>query len=274
METEVSGPPSLSVVAGGYEVVDLSLTLDELLPCAWTGNMHFEHQIENWYVPLQGDDQPQRLRSVGPYYTCWMTIHEHTGTHFDAPTHYVPPPDSGLPYASEYGSMYGDHIPVRQFQGPAAVIDVTQLKGSNPEDVSPRITLERLHAWEAEHGEIEAGDAVILATGWDENYVPWPNGIRHSIKLPTWISPDAETVTYLADRGVELLGTDAPTIGAMDEMHSAHRAGLGRGMVYVEHLANVVGLPARGCHFIFLPLKITRSSGSPGRAIAFVPKPA
>src|SRR5262249_23643611 len=150
---------------------------------------------------------------VGPYYTCWMTIHEHTGTHFDAPTHYIPPPRSGLPHASDWGAVYGDRIPVRQFQGPAAVVDVSDLRGTTGPNMSPRITLERLQGWESEHGSFQAGDAVILATGWDENYLPWPNGIRHSTKLPGWTAPDAEAVTYLADRGIGLLGTDAPTIG-------------------------------------------------------------
>ena len=107
------------------EIVDLSLTLDECFPCTWPNNMPFEHTVENWYEPLPKEPGPQLVRSAGPFYTCWMTMHEHIGTHFDAPPHYIPPPDSGLPHANEHGSTYGDRVPIAELQGPAAVVNAT-----------------------------------------------------------------------------------------------------------------------------------------------------
>ena len=81
-----------------YRIVDLSLTLDDRLPGVWPGHMPFEHKVHNWYaVSVSGG---QRLRSTAPYYTCWMTLDEHVGTHFDAPAHFIPPPDSGLDHAN------------------------------------------------------------------------------------------------------------------------------------------------------------------------------
>ena len=52
---------------------------------------------------------------------------------------------------------------------------------------------------------------------------------------------------------------------------AAHAVGLPGGMVFIECLANLCELPPRGAMFVFLPLKVTRSSGAPGWAIALVP---
>ena len=73
----------------------------------------------------------RRVRTEGRhtalYYSCWMILWEHTGTHFDAPTHAIPPSKSGLPHANEWGDVYGDMVPLEKFQGPAAVVDVREL---------------------------------------------------------------------------------------------------------------------------------------------------
>ena len=47
--------------------------------------------------------------------------------------------------------------------------------------------------------------------------------------------------------------------------------GLSGGMVFIECLANLRELPPRGAMFVFLPVKVARSSGGPGQAIALVP---
>jgi isatin hydrolase len=79
---------------------------------------------------------------------------------------------------------------------------------------------------------------------------------------------------YLNDEGVETLVTDVPSLGATDDIQSMHYAGPGRGMVFSECLTNLDHLPARGSYFIFPPLKIRRSSGCSGRAMARVPPEA
>jgi isatin hydrolase len=259
----------------GYRIVDLSLTLDDRLPCVWPGHMPFEHKVHNWYEVVVGGGQ--RLRSTAPYYTCWMTLDEHVGTHFDAPTHFIPPPGSGLTHANEFGAMYGDRVPLELLQGPATVIDVRPLR-QHPEDgVSPLITPAFLEAWQEEHGAVAEGDVVLFFGGWDELYLPDPEGagyVRAPLVTrdgPGWPAPSAEAVLYLYERGVRTLGTDGPSIGAAHEGLSMHYAGLGRGMVYVEGLACLQELPVRGSLFVFAPIKIAESSGGPGRALAYVP---
>jgi isatin hydrolase len=266
---------SVAEALAGARVVDLSLTLDERYPCTWPNNMPFELNVENWYAPVQKGPGPQLVRSAGPFYTCWMTMHEHIGTHFDAPTHYIPPPDSGLPNANEHGLRYGDCVPLDELQGPALVVDARDLRDAGAPGESPWLTAEAIERWEAEHGAIGCDDVVLLNTGWDAHYVPYPAGRRYALdvllgRAPGWPTTTPEAVELLQARGVRTLGTDAPSIGAAHDANPPHLAGLRHGMNYVEGLANLAALPARGAYFVFLPVKIAHSSGGPGRAFAYV----
>ncbi|MDP9412135.1 MAG: cyclase family protein, partial [Actinomycetota bacterium] len=90
-------------------------------------------------------------------------------------------------------------------------------------------------------------------------------------EFPGWPAPSPETVVYLDERGVKTVGIDAPSIGSAHDPVPVHQEGLGRGMRYVEILTNLGELPVRGAFFVFLPVKIARSSGGPGRAMALVP---
>lgn len=269
-------------------LVDLTHTLDEAYPLCATTAPQFKHVVHNWYEPRP--DDPQRLLSRsytqisqdgrethGVYYSCWFTLFEHAGTHFDAPSHAIPPSGSGLPHANEWGDVYGDQVPLHKFQGPAAVVDARAVReGPQQPGFSPLISLDFLREWEAKHGEFQAGDVVALFTGWDEFFVPYPEGRAFLMdpfegRSPGWPAPSEEAVIYLMDKGVETLVTDVPSLGAADDIQSVHYATLGRGMVQIECLTNLGQLPPRGAYFIFLPLKIRRSSGCSGRAMAFVP---
>ncbi len=264
----------IASLLSSYEIVDLSVPFGEEFPTVFPGHPRFEHKVQSWYEPIDGP--PQRISSFGPYFDNWMLLDEHSGTHFDAPTHFIPPPDSGLPHAAAIGGVYGADVPLSQLQGPAAVIDCRPLL-TDELGKSPRVTVDYIRAWEAEHGDLQAGDVVIIQGGWDQRFVPWPEGDAYTHgplfgRATAWPAPDAEAVLYAHGKGVRFMGTDAPTIGAADEMMSTHYAGLENNLLFVESLANLDRLPPRGAYFVFLPIKVLRSSGSPGRAIAYVPR--
>lgn len=264
--------PDLRDALSGYELLDLSVPFGEEYPMAFPGHQQFEHKVHNWYAPIEG---PQRVRSAAPYFDCWMLIDEHSGTHFDAPPHFIPPLGSGLPHASPLGGITGDHVPLDQLQGPAAVIDCRPLQHDQP-GVSPRITTAYIEDWEARHGRLEPGDVVLCLGGWDRLFRPLPDGNAYTRdplegRGPGWPAPTADAVLHCHERGVRLMGTDAGTIGAADELASMHYAGLANNLLFVESLANLDRLPPRGAYFVFLPIKVLRSSGAPGRAIAYVP---
>jgi isatin hydrolase len=282
--TEAGG---VAAALASARTVDLTHTLEENYPTQGPWLPPFRHVVYNWYEPRPDDAQRLLSRSYtqvsgdgretrGVYYSCWLTIFEHCGTHFDAPTHAIPPSDSGLPHANEWGDVYGDMVPLQKFQGPLAVVDARFLReGPQRNGISPLLEVEHLKAWEAEHGEFQAGDVVAILTGWDEFFVPLPEGSKFlsdpfAGNMPGWPTPSEAATIYLSDKGVETLVTDVPSLGACDDIQSVHYAGLGRGMVFIECLTRLQELPQRGAYFVFLPPKISRSSGCFGRAMAWV----
>jgi kynurenine formamidase len=255
-------------VIPGYEIVDLSLPVAEDLPCSWPGDVDFRHSLVNWYTPTE--DAP----SFGPYHTKLLQLNEHTATHLDAPAHWIPPPDSGLPNAGPRGETTSDRIPLEQLTGPAAVVDATGLLPAD-DGVSPEIGVELIETFERDHGAIEAGEIVLLRTGWDRHYLAGDDGRRWladavTAEGPAWPAPTADAVVSLYDRGVRCIGIDTPSIGAAENGDAAHFAGLSRGVVYIEGLAGLGRLPPRGALFLFLPLSIRGGTGAPGRAIALL----
>src|SRR5690348_15555176 len=86
----------------------------------------------------------------------WNVLHlgEHTGTHFDAPVHWITGKD--LP------DNTCDTIPAGRFVGPACVIDVTREVAADPDFL---LMPEHVEAWEREHGRIPPNAWVLLRTG-------------------------------------------------------------------------------------------------------------
>ena len=254
-------------------VVDLTLPVDEHLPGSWPHHLPFQHKTWNWYEHTE-DGHELRTSRLGAYTTRWMAIDEHTGTHMDAPSHFVPPSGSGLPFANEWGDVDADGIPLEQLVGAAVVIDAPSTTAED--GVSPLFEPEHVEAWEAEHGRIEPGEIVLLRQGWDRHYVPGPEGDSYLREVVVhgrgraWHAPSVETIELLMERGVRCVGTDGPTMGPAQGGQLVHIAALGKGAVFVECLANLGELPERGATFVFLPLKVMRATGSPGRAVAFL----
>ena len=258
------------------KIVDLSVTVSERLPGTWPGHMTFAHHNWNWFAEVDGPTG--RTRSSAPYQTNFFVIDEHCGTHFDAPTHFVPPPDSGLPLAGDLGAQTGDKVPLKDLMGSAVIVDVSYLSGQGEPGVSPFIEPEHVMAFEEEHGELVEGEVVLFRTGWDRYYVEGGEGEKYlsaslvTGKYPGWPAPSPETAVYLHEKGVKTIGIDAPSIGSAHDGVPVHQEGLGRGMRYIELLTNLSELPVRGAYFVFLPVKIAGSSGGPGRAMALLPR--
>jgi kynurenine formamidase len=197
----------------------------------------------------------------------WNTLRfgEHTGTHFDAPVHWVTGKD--LP------DNACDTIPPRRFVGPACVIDVTSDVTRNADFL---LTVERIEAWEREHGRIPAGAWVLLCTGWSKRTDPaaFLNVAADGPHSPGF---DARASRLLAhDRdvlgvGVETIGTDAGQAGTFDPPFPNHTIMHGAGKFGLASLCNLDQLPPTGAVVIAAPLKIVHGSGSPVRALAIAP---
>ena len=188
---------------------------------------------------------------------------EHTGTHFDAPIHWISGKD--IPDSSV------DRIPPRQFIGPACVLDVAQPASRNPDHlVVPADILK----WEAKHGRIPAGAWVLLRTGWSGRR--GPDYINLKDDGPHTPGFTKESSTFLAKErdvlgvGVETVGTDAGQAAKFDPPFPNHYIMHGSGKFGLAGLTNLDQLPITGAVVIAAPLKIVNGSGSPVRVIALV----
>jgi kynurenine formamidase len=198
----------------------------------------------------------------------WNTIRmgEHTGTHFDAPIHWIT--GSNLP------NNACDTIPVSRFIGPACVIDVTREVANDPDFL---LGVEHVERWEAAHGRIPRRAWVLLRTGWSRRMDPaaFINARDDGPHSPGF---DARTSTLLAkDRdvlgvGVETIGTDAGQAGRFDLPFPNHATMHGAGKFGLASLCNLDQLPPTGAVVIAAPLKIVNGSGSPLRVIAITDK--
>jgi kynurenine formamidase len=224
----------------GLRWVDLSHTLEADIP-AWPTHARFGRTLYESYE--YGD--------VARHYG--LTLSEHTGTHLDAPLHFIP---SG---SAHYGV---DDVPLDRLVGRAATIDAADL---GPDGL---LGVDRVRAWEAAHGRIEAGDGVLIRYGWDER---WRTGAAGRRFLDGWPGLGEEAADYLAQRGVSLVGCDTVSVdAALSEESPAHYALLGSEVYVVENLKNLNELPPF-CLFMAFPLKIRDGSGSPVRAVALAP---
>jgi kynurenine formamidase len=207
-----------------------------------------------------------RYDERGPaWYWNALRLGEHTGTHFDAPVHWVTGKD--LP------DNACDTIPVRRFVGPACVLDVT---AEVEADADFLLTRERVLAWEAEHGPIPAGAWVLIRSGWSRRTNPrdFLNVAADGPHSPGF-HPGA--VALLARErdilgvGVETVGTDAGQAGSFDPPFPCHTLMHGAGRFGLASLRQLDELPPTGAVVIAAPLKIVRGSGSPLRVLALVP---
>jgi kynurenine formamidase len=197
----------------------------------------------------------------------WNTLRfgEHTGTHFDAPVHWITGRD--LPAGA------CDTIPVRRFIGPACVIDVSADVARNPDFL---LAPAGVDAWERQHGRIPAGSWVLLRTGWSKrtDARAFLNVAADGPHSPGF---DAATSAILArDRdvlgvGVETIGTDAGQAGTFTPPFPNHAIMHGAGKFGLASLCNLDQLPPTGAVVIAAPLKIVNGSGSPLRVIAIAP---
>jgi len=255
--TDVLAAFAQALAAGDISVVDLTQTLSEdtpllVLPEPFGQTAAFSREEISRY------DE----RGVAWHWHNF-TVGEHTGTHFDAPVHWVSGKD--LPDNTV------DAVPVQQLIAPAVVLDFSAQCAADPDFL---LKADHIKAWESEHGAIPAGSWVLFRSDWSKrDAAGYTNRRADGAHTP---GPDSCAVRYLVEErdvlglGVETIGTDAGQAHLLDPMYPAHTLLHGAGKYGLQCLENLDRLPATGAIVIAAPLKIRDGSGSPLRVLALV----
>jgi kynurenine formamidase len=258
MPTDVLMRLAEALATGAVRVIDLTQTLQPSTPVI---------QLP----PQFGASNPFRIEEISHYdergpgwYWNNISLGEHTGTHFDAPIHWVT--------GKDYRDGYTDTIPVGRFVAPACVIDCSKEAAADE-----KFLLEPAHiqAWEGKHGRIPKGAWVLMRTDWSKRTTP-DAFLNMKDDGPHVPGPSAAAIRFLVEErdvngwGVEAVGTDAgmafgfePAFPAHNLMHGAKKLGL-------ASLTNLDQLPPTGAVIVTPPLKIKNGSGSPLRVLALV----
>jgi kynurenine formamidase len=242
---------------GTIEVVDLTQPLGPDTPVIGLPPM---------FAPSPGVtiDVISRYDDKGPAWY-WNTIRmgEHTGTHFDAPVHWVTGKD--LPKNA------CDTIPAERFVGPGCVIDVSKESAVNPDFL---LMPEHVTAWEGAHGRIPRGAWVLLRTDWSKRTgSAFINADENGPHSPGFHKSTSELLAKDRDIlgvGVETIGTDAGQAGRFDPPFPNHGTMHGNGRFGLASLCNLDRLPVTGSIIVAAPLKLVHGSGSPLRVLALV----
>lgn len=203
----------------------------------------------------------------GPFWAWnWLKLGEHSGTHFDAPHHWIT--------GKDYSDGFTDTLDVKRLIAPVNVLDFSSECSANPDFL---LTVDHIRAWEAEHGDIGAGEWVVLRSDWDRRADDENRFLNADENGPHTPGPTPEAITYLVDKGIvgwgsQCIGTDAGMAGGMEPPFPAHNLLHKNNRFGLASLANLDRLPPKGAILIAAPLKIASGTGSPIRALALVPR--
>jgi len=205
-----------------------------------------------------------RYDERGPaWYWNDISTGEHTGTHFDAPIHWVTGRDG----------QDVSQVPLARLIAPAAVLDFSAQAAA---DADFLLEVDHIKEWESQHGALPEGGWLLYRTGWDvrshdqDTFLnanetgPHTPGV--SVECARWIAQESPVIGF----GVETVGTDAGAAHSFDPPFPCHSSMLGADKYGLTQLQNLALLPPQGAMIIVSPLPITGGSGSPCRALALV----
>ena len=213
------------------KVIDLTLTISENIP-TFPGSP--QPNFINW-ESIEKDGYNLEL----------LFLSTHTGTHIDAPYHFV-----------KKGQKI-DQIMTKRLVTEAILIKIRK----GPDQAIVKSDVQK---FEKKNGRIDDGSTIIFHTGWQKNL----NKKSYFMKNP---GLSISAAKYLASKKINLVGIDSPSIDlGKDCKFSVHHILAKNGILIVENLANLDKIHSEKFHLIVAPLKLKNATGSPVRAMALV----
>ncbi len=238
----MSDPLSLLTQLRDRRLIDLSQTLEEHMPHFPTHAMFF-HNLWSSY------------KHGGRSLHYQLVMHEHNGTHVDAPIHF-------LKDAPADAHVTIERVPLEQLMGRGVRVDCRDTK------VGEYVSKSQVQEWEGRHGSLQAGDIVLFNFGWAMHWLLPPNDQSY---IEDWPGVSMDAADYLLSKKAAALGVDTLSPDPPEALRTRpiHPVVLEKQMLIIENLCNLDQLPD---FFVFLalPLKIREGSGSPIRAVAVV----
>lgn len=248
LRAQTASPVASPVDAPGTisfsSVVDLTHLMTPETP-VWPGNEPFSHEVVRTYVEHG-------------FYAQALAFWEHTGTHLDAPVHFVE------------GADTADLLPVRDFVAPLVVIDITEHAADDPDAA---VMLADVEAWEAANGPIPDGAFVAMNSGWQQfigDAERFANMDADSVMHFPGFHPEATTF-LVEQRAIVGVGTDTLSLDPGNSTDfGTHITVLGAGKFGIEGLAAMDQVPASGATVVLGAPKHWDASGGPTRVLALV----
>jgi kynurenine formamidase len=210
--------------------------------------------------PVYTGDAPSRrtlktLAADGFYSQEW-TFGEHSGTHMDAPGHFVP------------GGRHVPQLRPGELFAPAAVINIAKRAANDPDAA---VEVDDLRRFERRHGRIPRGALVFMYSGWEER-LPDPAAFKNAGSDGTYHFPGfgIEALNWLLERRrIRGIGVDTMSLDPGNSTTFAvHKRLLGADRYGLENVANLKRIPARGAQVIVGVVPWQDGSGGPLRLLA------
>jgi arylformamidase len=237
----VSSVQRILDVFADHRLVDLTRRLEPGIPSYPTHPKYFQ-------MPWRSMGDPAEMNQ--------LVLGEHTGTHVDAPSHFV---------RAGKARRHVDELALAGFMGRALTMTFGPFEGTDE-----LVTRADIEAWEQRHDmPVREGDLVLVDFQWAHRWARVPEGFAF---LEHWPGLSRDAAEHLLERGVRAVGTDCvsldPGDGGGGEL-AAHYTLLPAGILIMENVANLDQLPPES-FVIALPLPIVNGTGSPVRAVALV----
>jgi len=210
--------------------------------------------------PVFAFDPPAREDLVtiptGGFYAQKWTFGEHSGTHMDAPGHFVT------------GGRLSPEITPQELIVPVVVIDISARARSNPDAM---VTVDDVRGFERRHGRIPDGALVCMNSGWGAK-IGDPLAFKGGASFPNYHFPGfgEEAAMWLArERDVTGIGVDTMSLDpGNSSTFPVHVNFLATDRYGLENIANLDRIPPRGALAYVGLIPWEEGSGGPCRVIA------
>ena len=213
------------------EVIDLSTTIESLSTPVFPG---YPQPLKSTYTTIPENGYLSHIWSFA----------EHTGTHVDAPAHFIK------------GDLTVDKVPISRYVGNGVVLDFSKKP--------PKYAITRNDVINS----LKAAGNKNVGPGW---MLFFYTGYTSKGGTPEWMDhPELsnEACRFIAEKKVNAIGFDAPSPDRGD--FPAHHILLPEKIAIFESLKNLEKLLNRDFMFVGAPLPLVGGSASPVRALAII----